>query len=330
MKASFIIPAYNEELNIPIVSKAVKDIMEQISHDYELLFINDGSRDNTFQAIEKEVKENPKVKAIHFSRNFGKEAATSAGLHHAEGDFAIIMDSDMQHPVELIPQFIQKYSEGYDVVVGKINISKSSLHKRVLRKVFYKTLSAMNDHDVDVSGNDFRLLDRQVIDAFKTFDEGNRATRTLIDWLGFSRTYIYFTPNERENGEASYTTRKLVKLAMNAFVSNSLMPLKVAGYVGSIVFAVSGTLGLFMIVEKYILGDPMGFKFSPVSQLAVFNVFLVSFVLLCLGFMAMYIGNIHHEVRRRPLYIIRKNRKIILKNSIDKNINTNNTNANHK
>lgn len=313
-KASFIIPVHNEEKNIPLVYEAIVKIMEsdiKKGNQLEIVFVNDGSQDNSEKEIEKLAMSDDRIKPINFSRNFGKEAATSAGLHNCVGDFAIIIDADLQHPVEIVPEFIKKWQEGNDVVLGKIEQAKSSLHKRISRKIFYKLMSVIQDGDIDLGGNDFRLVDRGVIDAFNELGEQNRATRNLIDWLGFKRTEILFTPNDRVHGEPSYTTRKLIRLAINAIVSNSLFPLKVAGYLGSFIFIISGIMGIFIFIVKYILKDPWGWGFSYPSILAVINMFLIGLVLMCLGLVAIYIGHIKHEVVGRPLYVIRKNRKAI-------------------
>lgn len=312
-KASFVIPAHNESLNIPLIYKAIVDICKTekergVIDSYEILFINDGSTDDTALKIDEIAKLDESVKAIHFSRNFGKEAATTAGLHYATGDFIIMLDSDLQHPVELIPDFINLWRDGFDVVVGKIKKSKSSFLKRVGRKVFYYIISKIQDTDIDLSGNDFRLIDRQVVDAFFEFEEQGRSTRNLIDWLGFRRAEIEFTPNNRQHGEASYTTAKLFKLGINSIISNSLFPLKIAGYLGVFIFSVSGLLGVFIFINKYLIDDRYGFRFSYPSILAVVNMFLIGIVLICLGLVALYIGHIRHEVLRRPLYVIKKNR----------------------
>ena len=310
-RVTLVVPAHNEEKNIQVFTDAILAVFKpMLNYDYELIFINDGSNDNTDLAIDKATSKDENIKAIHFTRNFGKEAATSAGIHHASGDCIIIMDSDMQHPVELVPEFIKKWEEGNDVVVGKVKTSKSSFHKKVSRVIFYKLIKAMSDEKIDMSGNDFRLIDKSVADSFKNIKEGNRTTRTIIDWLGYKRETVMFTPNSRAEGDASYNTRQLIRLAINTLMHNSLLPLKIAGYFGSILFVIMGLLGTFIIIEKYIMGDPLSLGFSAASQLAVLNTFLISFVLICIGFMSMYIGNIHSEVRGRPLYIIKKYTKV--------------------
>lgn len=316
IKASFVVPVYNEVKNIStFYSELLQTINLEVSakviDDYEIIFINDGSHDDSQIEIDKIVAIDHHVKSIEFSRNFGKEAATSAGLHNSKGDFVIMLDSDLQHPIELIPSFIKKWREGYDVVVGKIKSSKSSIHKRAGRAIFYYLLSKIQDEDIDMNGNDFRLIDRQVVNAFIKFEEQGRSTRNLIDWLGFTRTEIIFTPNKRQYGEASYTTSKLFKLGLNSIVSNSLFPLRIASYLGIVIFMISSTLGVFIFIEKYLLNDIHGFRFSYPSILAVVNMFLISIVLICLGLVAIYVGHIKHEVLKRPLYVIKKDRRNI-------------------
>lgn len=313
MKVDFVIPVYNEEQNVNRIYEALREVLEKEINkghikDFGIIFVNDGSRDNSEAEIEKIVFKDNRVTGLHFSRNFGKEAATSAGLHNAYADAVMMLDADLQHPVELVPEFIKKWQEGSDVVLGKIKKSKSSLHKRLSRKIFYFIMSKIQDGHVDMTGNDFRLMDSQVVEAFKKLEENGRSTRNLIDWLGFRRSEIYFTPNEREYGEASYTTSKLIKLAINSIVSNSLFPLRVAGYLGVLIFSVSSLMGVFIFVNKYMLTDGMGFSYPAI--LAVVNMFLISIVLICLWLMAIYVGHIRVEALGRPLYVIRKDRQI--------------------
>lgn len=316
VKGSFVVPVYNEEANIlPFYAELSKVLQSEIASrnidDYEIIFINDGSTDNSKSEILKILATDSKLSIIDFSRNFGKEAATSAGLHNATGDFVIMLDSDLQHPIELVPEFIAKWRAGSDVVVGKIIASKSALHKRLGRKVFYYILSKIQDDTFDMTGNDYRLIDRQVVESFVKFEEQGRSTRNLIDWLGFERAEIPFTPKSRIYGEASYTSGKLFTLAINSIVSNSLFPLRIASYLGILIFICSSLLGAFIFVEKYLLNDMHGFKFSYPAILAVVNMFLISIVLICLGLVAMYVGHIKHEVLKRPLYVVKKNRRSI-------------------
>jgi len=306
---SIVIPVYNEEKNIPLIYGEMEKVWPLLDndYDYEIIFVNDGSQDGSGEIMEKLASVNRKIKYIEFSRNFGKEIATSAGLHHANGDAAIIIDADLQHPPELIPEFIQKWREGADVVIGVREKNQGEgLVKKAGSYLFYKVMGLIGETKIVPRSTDYRLIDKQVIQEFRRFTERNRITRGLLEWLGFKRAYIYFSANGRKFGERRYSYLKLIKLAFSSVTTHSLFPLKLAGYLGVIITFFSGFLGLFIFIEKYILGDVWRLNFSGPAILAVINLFLVGIILICLGFVALYIANIHGEVINRPMYVIRK------------------------
>ncbi|MDO8575393.1 MAG: glycosyltransferase family 2 protein [bacterium] len=301
---SIIIPVHNEEKNIALISSEITKLFLNLSYDYEIIFVNDGSNDNSGRIIEDLAKTDDRIKYIEFSRNFGKEMATTAGLHHSKGDCAIMIDADLQHPVEIIPKFITDWEKGFEVVVGIRKSCKSDTFIKIFgSKIFYMIMSRISDINIAPNSTDFRLVDRKVIDAFNQCTERTRITRGLIAWLGFRRSFIEFEANGRAHGEASYSTLKLIKLALSSFVSLSLFPLKIAGYLGIFITSLSGLLGLFIFIEKVILNDPMGFTW--LSMLVVMNLFLIGIILSCLGLMALYIASINTEVSGRPMYVVR-------------------------
>ncbi|MFH1188252.1 MAG: glycosyltransferase family 2 protein [bacterium] len=304
---SIIVPVYNEEDNILLFYEAVQGIMKKIDYTFEIIFVNDGSSDNSGTLIGELSTRDNRIKYIEFSRNFGKEIATSAGLKYAAGDAALMIDADLQHPVDLIPEFIKKWGKGAEVVVG---VREKNTNEGFIKKYgsffFYKIMNAIGDTKIVPRATDFRLLDRIVIDEFNKFTEKNRMTRGLIDWLGFKRDYIYFVAEERTHGKPSYNCLKLTKLAFSTFIAHSLFPLKIAGYLGVIITFSSGMLGLFMFVEKFLLLDPLRMRFSGTAMLATLILFLVGIILCCLGLVALYIANIYGEVVNRPLYVIRR------------------------
>jgi len=309
---SFIIPAYNESANVMPLYTRLQSVLKPLSDRYtfEILFVNDGSKDTTAEEVTKLTKADTRVKLIDFSRNFGKEIATTAGLHHCTGDACMMIDADLQHPAELIPDFIAKWEEGSDVVVGILKESKSdSWVKKIGGKIFYVILNKISDTEITPNATDFRLLDRAVIDAFNEFKETKRLTRGLIDWLGFRRTYIFFDAEERLHGTASYSVWKLLKLALNSFMSLSLFPLKVAGYIGIFITSFSLIAGSYIFLGKYFFKWYWALTFSDSEDLAIFIVFLVGIILMSLGLISLYIANIHEEVIKRPLYVIRKERE---------------------
>jgi len=310
---SIIIPAYNEEKNIPLIYGELLKIFDGLKekYDYEVIFVDDGSQDESPEILENLTEQNNKVKYIQFSRNFGKEAALSAGLDAANGDAVLIIDADLQHPVELIPSFIEKWRRGAEVVVGVRNKNKrEGLVKKFGSFLFYKIMNAIGETKITPRATDYRLLDKKVVLAFRRFTEHDRMTRGLIAWLGFKRDYIYFDANERINGKARYNKAKLMKLALSSMVAHSLFPLKLAGYLGIIITFLFGTAGFLLLVGKYIFNNPFARSFSGPAQLAILIIFLIGLVLSCLGLVALYIANIRNEVTNRPLYVIKKKKNI--------------------
>lgn len=307
-RISIVIPVHNEEKNIPLVYSALQSVWEQIpAYEYEFIFVNDGSTDGSATAIEALTAADPRVKYIEFSRNFGKELATTAGIEAAEGDAVIMLDADLQHPPALIPELVGAWERGAEVVVClRTKNHGEGLAKRVGSWLFHRIMRAMSETAVERGETDFRLLDRAVADAFKRLPERRRMTRVLINWLGFRRETVYFEAPARENGVAGYSIGKLVHLALNSFVSNSLLPLRLAGYLGLGITSFSGALGTLVFVERYILDDAWGWSVSGSAQLAIINVFLIGIVLMALGIIALYIANIHTEVAGRPLYVARR------------------------
>lgn len=303
---SIIIPVYNEEGSILSLYEDVKAVLRKLSYDHEIIFINDGSDDKSQDIILDLSNKDSFVKYVEFSRNFGKEAATSAGLHNVSGSAAIIMDSDFQHPPFLIPKFIEKWENGSDVVICVRNNNNGNVFNNLGSHIFYKIMNFIGETKIIPRATDFRLVDRKVIDEFNKFTERQRMTRGILDWIGFKRDYIYFDAAERKFGRAQYGFIKKTKLAMSSFIANSLIPLKLAGYLGVLITLSSGLLGVFIIIEKYILQDPWNMNFSGIFALSVFVSFLMGTTLVCLGLIALYIANIQVEVTNRPLYVIRK------------------------
>ena len=290
----------------------IVDILKRLNRFYEIIFINDGSSDASQIELEKLAAADDHVRILEFSRNFGKEAALTAGLNHCRGQVAVMIDADRQHPAEKIPEFVAKWEAGAEVVVGVRNGNgKASFVKRCGSFLFYKIMAGISEVSLVPNSTDFRLLDRQVIDEFNKFAERHRMTRALISWLGFKRDYVYFEARPRQNGRASYSFKKLVSLAFNSFISLSLIPLKWAGYLGLLIIFTVGPFGLYILLGKYIWTWDYAVSFSGPAQLALLITFLVGIVLCSLGLVALYIAHIHEEVLGRPLYVIRKRREDI-------------------
>jgi dolichol-phosphate mannosyltransferase len=304
---SIIIPAFNEEKNIPPLYESIKEVIAKAGdYDFEIIFINDGSEDGSLSQMRKLEKEDSSVKTIDFSRNFGKEMATTAGINSCQGEACIIIDADLQHPAEKMLDFLSKWEEGGEVIIG---IRKTNKGEGIVKKVgsyfFYKLINLISETKIIPNATDFRLLDRVVIEEFNKLTEKTRITRGLIEWLGFRREFVYFDANPRINGRASYGTLKLFKLAFSSIISLTFFPLKIAGYLGIFITVISGALGIFIFITGYITKTMF---YTGPAVLAVLILFLIGIVLICLGFIALYIANIHAEVGNRPMYIVRRDK----------------------
>lgn len=306
---SIVCPVYNEESGIEWFHDQLCDTLKSIkSYKFEIIYVNDGSRDNSIQKLHALKPNNhSSVVVIDLSRNFGKEPALSAGLASAKGDAAIMLDSDGQHPVALLRSFIKIWEEGAEVVIGVRRSNKNEgLIKRYGSELFYQLFNKFSGTQLTPRSTDYRLVDRTVINEFVNLKERNRITRGLIDWLGFRREYIEFDADERRFGVASYSFKKLVELAVNTFVSLSSLPLYISGYAGAFFILASSALGVFIIVEQIILGDPMKLAVSGSAMLGVLLVFLVGIILSAQGLIGVYVSRLLSEGQGRPLFIIRE------------------------
>jgi len=309
---SVVIPVFNEERNIPIIFSEIKGVFETLSkYDFEVIFVNDGSSDNSFLEILKLSREDSRVKSLDFSRNFGKEPATSAGCHFARGEAVITMDADLQHPPSFIQNFVELWEDGVEVVYTVRKENKgASLFKKISSKLFYWIFNKVSEIQTESGTTDFRLIDRKVIEVFRQFPERERMFRGMIDWMGYKRQKVEFVARDRVSGSAGYSYVKLFRLALNSFTSFSLLPLRLAGYIGVVIIVVSGLLLAAMFIVRWFIDPKM---FTPIAILGVSNMFLIGIVLISLGFIALYIARIHSEVINRPLYIVREKVNVIEK-----------------
>ncbi|MBR0403023.1 glycosyltransferase family 2 protein [Candidatus Saccharibacteria bacterium] len=306
-KLSVIVPVHNEEEGIRqfLKEQLLKELDRITKYDYELILVNDGSTDNTLSILQDFAQGNQQIKVISFSRNFGKEPALSAGLAYATGDAAITIDADGQQPPKLIPKFIKKWEDGAEIVTGvRDHYTKHGTIQKLGSKLFYKLLNLMGNKHTVPGSTDFRLMDRVVIDEFNQLSEHNRITRGLIDWLGFRQEYIEYTYGVRMAGKPSYNLKKLFQLAIDSFISMSTTPLVIFGYIGIFITIASFLLGVFVIINQYILGDPLHLYWNGAVQMSIFISFLIGLVLISQAVTALYISHIHAETQGRPLYII--------------------------
>lgn len=306
---SIIVPLKNEEHNIPLLFEALETSTKPLTnYTFEYIFVDDGSTDASADTIRALAKQHAHIQLVQLARNFGKEIATTAGLHKANGQAAIMIDADLQHPPSLIPKFLERWEAGDDVVIGvrEPDAKHAGFVKRLTARWFYRLINRISSVKLTPHATDFRLLDRAVIDEFNRFTEHNRITRGLIDWLGYTRSYIEFTPARRLHGDRSYGYRQLIRLAANSVVSLSFFPLRIAGYLGAFIVLVSTPLILFIMGNHLFFGNSL--RFTGSATLAAMILFLIGIVLICQGLMALYIATIYGEVQNRPLYIEKRPR----------------------
>ncbi len=309
-KISLVIPVYNEEKNIPLITEALEGVFKNLSYEWEIIFVNDGSKDESLNVLQKLSQKKKYIKVLDFSRNFGKEVATSAGCHYAWGDAVITMDADLQHPPESIPQFLSLWESGAEVVYTVRKETQGvGWFKKFSSGLFYWIFNRISDTKSESGTTDFRLMDKKVIEAFRNLPERERMFRGLIDWMGFRRERLEFVAGERKNGVAQYSYGKLLRLALNSFTSFSLFPLRLAGYLGILITIISGSLLFIMLLTRFLDAQ----VFTPLAIVAVSTMFLIGIVLMCLGLIALYIARIHTEVSGRPLYIIRESLNVAKK-----------------
>jgi len=306
MLLSIVVPVYNEAEGIRAFHKKhLLPSLSKLAMDHEIIYVNDGSNDTTLDTITGFAAKDQFIRVVSLSRNFGKEIATTAGISVAVGDAVLVMDGDGQHPPSLINEFVEKWHNGAQVVVGVRNANqKEGFVKQLGSKVFYKIFNSTAGTELVPRSTDFRLIDKVVQKEFLRFTERQRITRGLIDWLGFKRDYVTFESPARIAGKASYKTSQLVKLALNSFVSLSLKPLFFFGWVGIAITVLSIGVGLFALVEQVILGDPMNLGFTGSGLLGILISFLIGLVLISQAVLAIYVSHIHGQTQDRPLFVI--------------------------
>lgn len=304
---SLVVPCYAEALNVKALHNSFIQVLSKAKIDYEVIYVDDGSPDNTLEELQILAEKYKNIQVIELSRNFGKEAATSAGIHAAKGDAVITIDADGQHPVELLPDFINKWRNGAQVIVG---VRKEDKHESRIKEYgsiyFYKLFNKFSGVNLVPGSTDYRLIDKAVQVEFNKLRERDRITRGLIDWLGFKRDYIHFKAKSRTHGEATYTFKKLFKLALDTFVSSSFAPLYMISYLGVIICLLAGFMSLFVMVETFLFQDSLGLNITGSGLLGLFILFLIGIVLIAQGLISLYISHIYTETKDRPLYIINK------------------------
>ncbi len=304
-KVSMVIPMYYEEQVAEECYKRVAENLKKLSdYDYEIIFVNDGSKDKTLDILEKIAKEDKNVKIISFSRNFGHQAAVTAGLKNVSGDVIVIMDADLQDPPELIEGMLKKWEEGYEVVYGKRKKRDGeSAFKLLTAKAFYQTLNKLSDVEIPKDTGDFRLVDRSVVDVINSMPEHNKFLRGLFSWVGFNQYAYEYERKERFAGKTKYPLKKMLKLAQDGIIGFSSKPLKIVGGLGILSVIVSVAILIYAILSY-------AFKWNNLTagwtSLMCTTTFLGGIILISLWMIGEYIARIYDEVKERPQYIIKK------------------------
>jgi glycosyltransferase involved in cell wall biosynthesis len=300
-RISLIFPVYNEEEVLPVLDERVRRMIDQLEYDFEVILINDGSQDKSLDLMKQFHEADPRFKVIDFSRNFGHQVAITAGIDFAVGDAVILMDADLQDPPELLPQFLSKWNEGYQVVYAVRKSRQEHLFKRLSYAVFYRVLQHISDIPIPLDSGDFCLMDRVVVDTLKSMPERNRFVRGLRSWAGFHQISLKYDREKRYSGEVKYTLSKLMKLAFDGIFAFSYFPLQLASYMGFIISFIS-FLGILVYLYKklFVGGEPQGFP-----TLVILILFMGGIQLIFLGIIGEYIGRIYDEVKKRPTYVVR-------------------------
>jgi polyisoprenyl-phosphate glycosyltransferase len=299
---SIAIPVYNEVENVPILYDHLKPVLEKLPFTFEIIFVDDGSSDGTYAAVQKLQAHDHRIKAISFSRNFGHQAALTAGLHYATGDAVITMDGDLQHPPALIPTLIAKWQEGNQVVFTvREATADESFFKKMTSKLFYRIMNASSKTPVQPFGADFRLLDRAVVSSLKTLEERDRFLRGLIGWLGFSSVGVPFTANARAAGNTKYSTRRMMNFALDGILSFSATPLHLVTLLGLIVSALSFVYGAYSLYAYFFTERTI----PGWTSILVTVLFLGGVQLISIGILGEYLLRVYNETKRRPLFIIK-------------------------
>jgi glycosyltransferase involved in cell wall biosynthesis len=300
-KVTILLPAYNEEASFQLIRQNMNQVLtDNPNYEWEFLLVNDGSTDNTLQQMIRLHEEDHHYSYIDLSRNYGKEIAMMAGFDYADGDALIIMDADMQHPINVIPDMLKYWEEGYDDVYAQRQGSKESWIKRKTSHWYYKILQSTTKVPIQKDTGDFRLLDKSCIEALRQMRESERNTKGMYSWIGFRKKGIFYQQQERQEGESKWNTFSLINLAINGITSFTTAPLRIASFMGVVVSAVAFFYLIYIIIVTNFFGEPVqGYPTIMVTML-----FLGGVQLLSLGIIGEYLGRVFNEVKGRPGYFV--------------------------
>ena len=303
MDISVIIPIFNEQAIIEELYERLTINVKKFANSYELIFVNDGSRDNSLAKLIEIANRDKNVKYINFSRNFGHQIAVTAGLDNAKGQAIVIIDGDLQDPPELIPALYSKYKEGYECVYAKRATRKGeTFFKKFTAKMFYRTLKAMTEVDIPLDTGDYRLIDRKLVEGLKAMPEKNKFLRGQIAWLGFRQTFVEYNRDERKAGVTGYSLKKMLRLAMDGITAFSDMPLSFVTNIGVLFSFFSFLVIVYALFSHFILQQTV----TGWTSLIISTMFIGSVQLVAIGIIGEYLKRINANVRNRPLYVIEK------------------------
>jgi|LakMenEpi03Aug12_release.lakeMendotaPanAssembly.Ray.scaffolds.fasta_scaffold67632_4 glycosyltransferase involved in cell wall biosynthesis len=301
-KISIVIPSFNEEGNIKIIVKALNEVMQKLNYSYELIFVDDGSSDKTLSILQEISAIDSNVFFIELSRNFGHQNALKAGLDLASGDCIITMDGDMQHPPEMIPQLIEKWEEGYDIVyTRRLEDKKLPAFKKITSKYFYKFINYISEIKIEEGTADFRLMDKKVSTVFFAFSENELFIRGLVNWVGFNQFAIDYKPAERFSGNSKYTVKKMMQFALKGITSFSIRPLYLSIFLGISLFLLSLLFYTLYVFYSIYYGHVISGWASVIFTIVLFG----GLNLIVLGIIGVYVGKLFMQSKQRPNYLIR-------------------------
>lgn len=299
---SIVVPAYNEEEVLKECHQRIADVTANIDGNAELIFVNDGSTDGTLEILQQLKSTDPRIAIVDLSRNFGKEIAMTAGMDHARGDAVVVIDADLQDPPELIPEMIRHWQDGYDVVYAKrTSRAGESALKKVTAYLYYRTIGKLSRVKIPADAGDFRLLSRRAVDALAGLREQHRFMKGLFAWIGYPQKAIPYERHARHDGKTKWNFRSLWSFAIEGITSFSIMPLKVATYVGVATAFGAFLFGLFLIIQTLLFDNPV----AGYPSLMVAVLFLGGIQLIALGIIGEYLGRMFDETKGRPLYLLK-------------------------
>jgi len=300
---SVVIPVYNEEDNILYLHQRLSQVLDPLQEPYELIFVNDGSRDQSIHLIKALAQKHDSVRYVDFSRNFGHQVAVTAGLDRTRGKTVVIIDADLQDPPELIIEMYQKWKEGFEVVYARRNRrAGESWFKLITAKVFYRLLSRITSIEIPVDTGDFRLIDQKIVEILRQMPEQNKYLRGQISWIGFNQTYVTYDRQERQAGETGYTFKKMLNFALDGITGFSNLPLKIVTYFGFMVSIFAFVVMVYALISRYVWK-----VYAPGwTSLILSILFIGGIQMIAIGIIGEYLSRMNNNIRNRPLYVVRE------------------------